>query len=301
MVQRHEILQTPEERFENLTQYPFKSHYVFVEQGLRMHYVDEGENNQPVILLLHGEPSWSYLYRHMIPPLVSQGYRVIAPDLVGFGKSDKFMDKSMYTYSNHTYWLTRFIEVVKLENIHLFCHDWGGMIALRIVAHYPDLFSTVIASYAFLFTGKEPIPESFKEWQHFSQTDPDFLAGNIVASNTYTRLSPDIHAAYNAPFPAESYKGAARQFPMMIPTDPHDREAIINTKAREKLKTFSRPFLTVWGDNKDVMWQGKDKILQDEVAGAKNQPHRILQGHHFLHEDCSSEITAIIIDFLSRA
>lgn len=298
MAKEREILRTPEERFQNLPDYSFMPHYVIVEQSLRMHYVDEGKG--PVILLLHGEPSWFFLYRKIIPPLITQGYRVISPDLVGFGKSDKLVDKSMYTYQNHTFWLKSFIEALHLDHIHLYCHDWGGMIALRIVAEHPELFASVIASYAFLFTGKEQIPESFGEWKHFSQTDAAFLAGNIVDWGSYTDLPKDIHAAYNAPFPDESYKGAARQFPMMIPTDPQDIEAKINASAREKLKTFTKPFLTIWGDNADAMWQGKDAILQAEIVGAKNQHHKQLHAHHFLQEDKAVEIAEIMIDFLSK-
>lgn len=213
MAQERKVLQTPEERFHNLTDYPFAPHYVFVEQGLSMHYIDEGERKQPVILLLHGEPSWSYLYRNIIPPLVTQGYRVIAPDLVGFGKSDKLIDKSIYTYQNHTSWLKTFIEELHLDHIHLFCHDWGGMIALRIVAEQPHLFSTVIVSYAYLFTGNEQIPESFKEWQHFSQTDAAFLAGNIVEWGSYSDLPDEVHAAYNAPFRMRVIRGQPGNFP----------------------------------------------------------------------------------------
>ncbi len=265
-----------------------------------MHYLDEGNEKHPVILLLHGEPSWSFLYRNMISPLVKQGYRVIAPDLVGFGKSDKILDKSVYTYENHTAWLQSFIERLKLDSIHLYCHDWGGMIALRIVATNPELFSSVIASYAFLFTGEEQIPESFLEWQHFSQTDSAFLAGTIVDWGTYTKLPKDVHRAYNAPFPDETFKAASRQFPMMIPTDKNDPEAKMNLQLRERLKTFDKPFLTVWGDNQDAMWKGKDKILQSEIPGAKGQDHKVLHADHFLQEDKAEEINEIIINFLAE-
>lgn len=157
-----------------------------------MHYLDEGDRKRPIVLLLHGEPSWSFLYRNIIPPLVKHGYRVIAPDLIGFGKSDKLVEKSLYTYKNHTTWLIAFIERLGLDGINLYCHDWGGMIALRIVATNPDLFSSVIVSYAFLFTGEEQIPGSFLEWQNFSQTDTAFLPGSIVAWGSYAELSDDI-------------------------------------------------------------------------------------------------------------
>lgn len=300
MAQEYEVLRTPEERFKDLENYPFTSHYVAIGQGLRMHYLDEGDPQHLVILLLHGEPSWSFLYRNIILFLVEQGYRVIAPDLIGFGKSDKIIDKKVYTYHNHTTWLSSFIESLELKSLHLYCHDWGGMIALRIVAAKPELFSSVIASYAFLFTGEEDIPQSFLDWQHFSQTDSAFLAGNIVNWGCYTELPNDILAAYNAPFPDETYKAAARVFLMMIPFHEEDPEAKINAQLREKLKTFDKPFLTIWGDNNDEMWHGKDKILQAEIPGAKGQHHRELHANHFLQEDQSEIIASIIIEFLAE-
>jgi haloalkane dehalogenase len=294
------VLRTPEERFNNLPDYAFASNYVFIGDALRMHYVDEGDKKNPLILLLHGEPSWSFLYRNIIPLLVQEGYRVIAPDLIGFGKSDKFVERSIYTYQNHTAWLKAFIQRLSLENINLFCHDWGGMIALRLVATNPNLFSSVIVSYAFLFTGKEELPRSFKEWQLFSQRDLEFSAGSIVAKGTYTELKNDIREAYNAPFPDESYKAAARQFPVLFPTNEEDPEGKTNALLREKLKAFDKPFLTVWGNNLDEMWQGKDKILQQEIPGANGQDHRLLHADHFLQEDKPNEIAEIIIAFLSK-
>lgn len=300
MAQKIEVLRTPDERFADLTDYPFAANYVSVAPGIRMHYVDEGNKAHPVILLVHGEPSWSYLYRNMIPILVKQGYRVVAPDLVGFGKSDKPTDKAMYKYQNHTTWLTTFIDQLHLRNIYLYCHDWGGMISLRIVAGKPDLFSSVAVSYAFLFTGNEQIPESFTNWQSFSQTDSAFSAGTIVNWGSYRELPKHVQQAYDAPYPEESYKVGARQFPVMIPTKAEDPEAKTNAMLREKLKNFNKPFLTIWGDNDDAMWLGKDKILQAEIPGAKNQEHRILHAHHFLQEDKSEEITEALIRFFPK-
>ncbi len=300
MAQELDVLRTPDERFGDLPEYPFAPHYVEVGPALRMHYLDEGDPAQPVIVLLHGEPTWSYLYRKMIPPLVQGGYRVIAPDLVGFGKSDKLTDQKRYTYQQHTAWLTTFLTTLQLDPFHLYAHDWGGMIALRIVAQQPALFASVIVSYAFLFTGNEPIPESFRQWQHFSRTDSAFSAGAIVNGNTYTDLSEETIAAYNAPFPSERYKAGARQFPLMIPSDPQDEEAKRNARAREKLKTFDKPFLTIWGDHSDAMWQGKDAVLQAEIAGAQKQNHQVVKAHHFLQEDQAGAITQIMLAFLAQ-
>ena len=300
MAQETEVLRTPESRFANIDDYPFSPNYVSIAPDLRMHYLDEGEKDSPVVLLLHGEPSWSYLYRHIIPPLLEEGYRVIAPDLVGFGKSDKPVNKEIHTYSNHTDWLTSFIKELGITKIHLYCHDWGGMIALRIVAERPELFSTVIASYAFLFTGKEIVPESFRDWQNFSQTNADFSAGNIINWGSHTELPGEVQSAYNAPFPDDTYKAGARRFPIMVPTDEDDPEAKTNALLREKLKSFNKPFLTIWGNHDDKMWQGKDEILQNEIPGAQNQDHKVLSASHFLQEDQARKIAAIIVEFLTK-
>ena len=300
MAQETKVLRTSEDRFENLSNYPYAPHYVSVTPQLRMHYVDEGSSEDPIILLLHGEPCWSYIYRRMIPPLVEQGYRVIAPDLIGFGKSDKPGDATVHTYAHHASWFTTFIEQLHLTDIHLYGHDWGGMIALRTVATRPEWFASVAMSYAFLFTGEEAVPESFSDWQRFSQTDTAFQAGTIVDGGTYTDLSDRVQAAYNAPFPDETYKAGARRFPILIPTDPDDPEAKANARLREQLKAFDKPFLTIWGDHEDAMWQGKDEILQAEIPGARGQNHQVLHASHFLQEDQTEEITAIIISFLAN-
>ena len=300
MAQEIDVLQTPEEHFENLMDYSFAPHYVTIAPNLRMHYLDEGKTENPVILLLHGEPCWSYTYRRMILPLVEQGYRVIAPDLIGFGKSDKPVDVAVHTYQHHTLWLTTFIEQLNLTDVHVYGHDWGGMITLRIVATRPEWFASVAVSYAFLFTGAEPVPESFYDWQRFSQTDTAFQAGTIVDWGTYTDLSDSIQAAYNAPFPDEKYKAGARTFPVLVPTDPDEPEAKTNARLREKLRTFDKPFLTIWGDHEDAMWQGKDKILQAEVPGAQERDHQTLRAGHFLQEDQADKIVELIINFLDN-
>ena len=300
MTQQNDVLHTPQDRFGTLAEYPFAPHYVSITPSLRMHYLDEGRADAPVVLLVHGEPTWSFYYRRMIPSLVEQGYRVVVPDLIGFGKSDKPTAATMHTYARHTAWLTTFMEQLGLTDVCLYGHDWGGMIALRIVADQPAWFAGVVVSYAFLFTGEESVPNSFRDWQHFSQTDPAFRAGTVVNLGSYTELPDAVRAAYDAPFPDETYKAGIRRFPMLIPTDPDDPEAQTNARLREKLKTFDKPFLTVWGDHADAMWQGKDTVLQAEVPRAQGQPHRVLSAGHFLQEDQPEVITEIIINFLTR-
>lgn len=293
-------LKTPKKQFKNISDYPFKEHYLELKNGLRMHYVDEGAKKSPVILLLHGEPNWSYVYRNIIPKLVAKGYRVIAPDLIGFGKSDKPVDKEVHTYSNHTYWMRQFINKLELKGINCYAHDWGAMIGLRLVAHQPELFSKVAISYGFLFTGEEEIPESFYGWQNFSQTDSAFQAGTIVNWATHNEMSKSTQEAYNAPFPSEKYKAGVRKLPVMLPLKKEDPEAIINKELREKLKLFNKPFLTIWGDSKDEMWMSKDKIMQEEIPGAKGIEHKTLKAHHFIQEDAWKELSQILLNFFQR-
>ena len=195
-----EIIRTPENRFENLEDYNFQSKYINVEEGLRLHYVEEGTGNQPTVLLLHGEPSWSYLYRKMIP-ILSNNFRVIAPDLIGFGKSDKFVDKKEYSYEKHVDWMSTFIKKLNLNNIILFCQDWGGLIGLRIVIEMNDRFDMVVASNTTLPTGKTPMPESFLKWRAYSQHSPGFNIGKVLDMGTVQPLSESVYKAYNAPFP----------------------------------------------------------------------------------------------------
>jgi len=297
--QKIELLKTPDVCFENLPDYTFAENFLEFEDGLLIHYVDEGDKKNPVILLVHGEPNWSYSYRNIIPVLVEEGYRVIVPDLIGFGKSDKPIDKEVHTYTNHTKWLKSFINKLKLTNINCYAHDWGAMLSLRIVAANPELFKNVAISYGFLFTGEEKVPDSFYGWQKFSQTDSAFHAGTIVNWGTYKEMPLDVQNAYNAPFPNEKYKAGIRQFPVMVPTKSNDPEAIINKKLREKLKTFDKPFLTIWGDTKDEMWLDKNDILQKEVPGAKGQDHKVLKSNHFIQDDKGNELGEILLEFFS--
>jgi len=298
--QKIKVLKTPNKQFENLFEYPFNENYVVIDNELVMHYLDEGGKNKPVVLLVHGEPNWSYVYRNMIAGLVEKGYRVIVPDLIGFGKSDKPINKKHHTYTNHTKWLKSFIDELNLKNINCYAHDWGAMISLRIIAAEPNLFSKVAISYGFLFTGEEKVPESFYGWQKFSQTDSAFSAGTIMNWGSYTDLSSEVQKAYNAPFPSEKYKAGVRQFPVIVPVKEDDYEAIVNKKLRQKLKLFNKPFLTIWGNTKDEMWLGKDEVLQNEIPGAKNQNHQRLKSNHFIQEDKATEIVEILLKFFSN-
>ncbi|BFP43518.1 haloalkane dehalogenase [Flavobacteriaceae bacterium GF1] len=293
-----EIIRTPENRFENLEDYDFQSNYIDIDEGLRLHYVEEGTGNKPTVLLLHGEPSWSYLYRKMIP-ILSNNFRVIAPDLIGFGKSDKFVDKKEYSYQKHVDWMSTFIKKVNLNNIILFCQDWGGLIGLRIVTEMSDRFDMVVASNTTLPTGKTPMPDSFLKWRAYSQHSPGFNIGKVLDMGTVQSLSEGVYKAYNAPFPSEEYKAGARIFPTLVPIEEDDPESIKNLGAWEKLKSWNKPFLTIFGDEDNIML-GAEKAFQKLVPGAKGQQHKILHAGHFIQEEKGEELANLIIEFYKK-
>jgi haloalkane dehalogenase len=291
-----EIVSTPESRFENLPDYNFSGNYLEVEEGLRLHYLDEGNKENPTILLLHGEPSWSFLYRKMIPILSENNFRVIAPDLIGFGKSDKPVDKSSYTYQKHLDWLTVFIKKLDLQDIILFCQDWGGLTGLRLITEMESRFSMVVASNTTLPTGNFPMPESFLKWQEYSQNSPGFDIGKVINKGTVKPLSEEIMAAYNAPFPSEDYKAGARIFPTLVPVKFDDPESAKNRKAWEILARWHKPFLTIFGDE-DIMMKGAEKVFQKVIPGAQNQNHLILNAGHFIQEEKGEELAELIMEF----
>lgn len=294
-----ETLRTPDERFEDLPGYPFEPHYVEVpdtEGGtLRVHHLDEGPGSGHVVLLLHGEPSWSYLYRHMIPPLAAAGLRCIAPDLVGFGRSDKPAHRGDYTYARHVSWLRSHVfDALDLRDITLVCQDWGGLLGLRLVAAEPERFAGVVAANTFLPTGDGAPSEAFLAWQRFSQEVPELPVGRIVNGGCTTDLGDDVIAAYDAPFPTEAYKEGARQFPTLVPTSPQDPEAPANRAAWEVLAEFDRPFWCAFADH-DPITKGTDQHLIKRIKGAEGQPHRLIEGAgHFIQEDRGPQLAAVV-------
>ncbi len=298
-------LRTPDERFEKLPGYNFEPHYVEVPDGeggtLRMHYVDEGPSSSAPVLLLHGEPSWSYLYRKMIPPIAEAGDRVVAPDLIGFGRSDKPSEKSDYTFQRHIDWLTSFLQQMDLHEITLFGQDWGAVLGLRIVAENPDRFARVVIGNGGLPTGDHGASEAFLRWQKFSQTSRVFDIGRLIQSATVTTLPDDVVAAYDAPFPDDSYEAGARIFPSLVPTSPNDPAAPANRKAWEVLQKWEKPFLTTFSDS-DPITRGGERILQKLIPGANGQPHvAITGGGHFLQEDKGEELAQVVVDFIAGA
>jgi haloalkane dehalogenase len=291
-----EALRTPDERFAGLTDWPYEPHYVEVGDGLRMAYVDEGPRDADPVLLLHGEPSWSYLYRKMIPPLVEAGHRVVAPDLIGFGRSDKPAAREDYTYARHLGWLAGLVTGhLDLRDAILFGQDWGGLLGLRLVAEHPDRFAAVVASNTFLPTGDRPLGEGFERWRAFSQQTPDFPVGAIVDGGTVRDLSPEEIAAYDAPFPDDAHKAAARQFPALVPATPEDPAAPANRAAWEILQRWDKPFVCAFGD-RDPVTQGADAVLRKLIPGAEGQPHVTLEGAgHFSQEDAGAQLAEIVL------
>jgi len=294
-------LRTPDARFKDIPDYPFAPHYVTVGEGLRLHYVDHGPKEatgkERVVIMMHGEPSWSFLYRHMIKNVAAAGFRVLAPDLIGFGKSDKPTQTSDYTYTRHVAWMTEWFEQVDVKDAVLFCQDWGGLLGLRLVSAFPERFAGVITANTFLPTGDRDPGEAFKKWQIFSQTVPEFPVGGIIRGATEKPLGAGVEAAYNAPYPDESYKAGARIFPSLVPTSPDMDGAADNVAAWRVLSKFDKPFLTAFSD-KDPITAGGDKGFQKMVPGCKGQPHQLVKGGgHFLQEDVHKELSEIIVDF----
>ena len=294
---------TPDERFRQLPGWPFPPRYAEVPSGdggrLRVHYVDEGPPDAPVVLLLHGEPSWSYLYRKMIPILAGAGLRAVAPDLVGFGRSDKPALRSDYSYQRHVDWMRAFVHGQDLRAVTLFGQDWGGLVGLRLVAEEPERFARVVAANTFLPTGDQPAGEAFLRWRRFSQEVPVFPTGGILQGATTSELAPDVVAAYDAPFPDESFKAGARQFPMLVPTRPDDPAAEPNRRAWAALERFEKPFLTAFSDA-DPITRGFERAFQSRVPGARGLEHPTIRGAgHFLQEDRGEELARIVVAFVA--
>ncbi len=293
-----DVLRTPDERFADLPDYPFVPHYATVSTAdgteLRLHYLDEGPRDGPVVLLMHGEPSWSYLYRAFVAPLVAAGKRVVAPDLIGFGRSDKPAARSDYTYEGHVDWMSQWLTGLDLTGITLFCQDWGGLIGLRLVAAFPDRFARLVIANTGLPTGSGMSP-AFAAWLKYSQEVPDLHIGGILNGGCVRTLTPAEIAAYDAPFPDDRYKAGARQFPALVPITPDHASVAENRAAWEVLSRFDRPVVTCFSDQ-DAVTKGGERVFIDRVPGARGQPHTIVAGGgHFLQEDTPAELVAIIL------
>lgn len=300
-----EFVRTPEERFADLPGWEFEPRYVEVDDTeggtLRVHHLDVGPADGAPVLLLHGEPSWGYLYRHMVPPLVAAGHRVIVPDLVGFGRSDKPTRIEDHTYARHVGWMRELLfDHLGLTDLTYVGQDWGGLIGLRLVGEHPERYARVVVANTGLSTGDRPMGEAFLAWQTFARETETFPVGAIVDGGCTSTLAPDVVAAYDAPFPDESYKAGPRAMPSLVPSTPDDPASAANRAAWEVLGRFERPFLCAFSD-KDPVTAGGERAFLRLVPGTQGQPHTTIEGAgHFLQEDRGPELAQVVIDLIAR-
>ena len=296
-----EVLKNDPSDFEGLKDWEYKENFYTLktEYGdMNIHYIDEGSSSENTVLLLHGEPDWGYIYRKFIDPLVAAGVRVVVPDLPGFGKSDKLSERSSYTYEKYVNWMETWMKDLELNNITLFGQDWGGLIGLRLVAENEDMFKNVVISNTALPTGDISAGKAFEDWKNYAQTVENFHAGGIIKGGTVKGLDQYVIDAYNAPFPDDSYKEAARQFPMLVPVTPDNPSSQKNREAWEVLKNWNKPFLCVFSEQ-DEIFNGVDKAFTKLIPGCQNQPHKTIQGGHFIQEDNPEECIEAILHVLA--
>ncbi len=306
-----DILRTSDGRFAALPGYPFAPHYVDVPDArhgrLRMHYVDEGPHDAPVVLMLHGEPTWSFLYRKMIPLVASAGYRAVAPDMIGFGRSDKLARRDGYSYQRFVDWMASFVTSLDLRRITLVCQDWGGPIGLRVLARMPERFAAVVAANT-LLPNCEPPPNGIEgwpgpgieNWVATCRNADDLPISEIVAGVCRTRPGPDILAGYDAPFPDASYKAAALAITGLIPIRTDMPGVAENREAWRVIANFTGPFVTAFSDC-DPSTKPWEKLFQRRVAGAKNQPHvEIANAGHFLQEEQGERLADTVLTVMDH-
>lgn len=293
-----EFVRTPDDRFRGLDDFPYEPHHVDID-GLRMAYVDEGDRGAPTLLLLHGEPAWSYLYRRMIPPLVAAGYRCVAPDLIGFGRSDKPTNQEDYTYARHVAWVESFVQAVGLQDVVLFAQDWGGLIGLRVVAASPDRFRAVCVGNTALPVG-EPLGDGFEMWLAMSQQVDFTQTGQLIAQSVQSReLTGSEQAAYSAPFPTAAHTAGAIAFPKLVPITADHDGVEANRAAWGVLRQWTKPFLTLWCPGDFVLGE-LQPTFTETIPGAANQPHATFRpGGHFLQDDRGEDVAAALIDWLA--
>ncbi len=290
------FVRPPEERFADLPGWAYEARAVDVD-GLRMAYVDEGPEDGRTILLLHGEPTWGYLYRRMLPPLIAAGYRCVVPDLVGFGRSDKPTEREAYTYAGHVAWLASFVEQLDLGDVIAFVQDWGGLLGLRVAAEHPDRFARLVIANTDLPDGG-PMGDGFMAWQAASQT-MTMDAGALLQRATLARQLTDGEVdAYRAPFPDEQHLAGARQFPMLVPTGPDDPAVPANRAAWEVLERWTDPVLTLWAPDDVVLGRNQKKFLR-RIPGTADQPHQTFSpAGHFIQDDVGEQLAAAMIGWL---
>lgn len=318
---REQILRTPDNAFDKLADYPFAPHYLEIG-GMRMHYIDEGKEYNQTIFLLHGQPSWSYLYRHMVPLFVSAGYRVIAPDLIGFGKSDKPVSSQVHTYANHVAWMEHFVNKLGINNSVAFMQDWGGMIGLRVLARQPRWLDRLIVANTALaemsdlekfmvpkvlklmsiFAGKPSLTKfanniNYGNWARYFSHSEQLQIGEIIQTLTTKKLSQAEITAYDAPFPSADYYAGPRKMPQIVASDLDQ----VNADWKQ-LKQWNKPVLTLFSDKDPFLAERDyDKKFQTNFVGAKDQPHCVIgNASHFLQEDQSHALANQVINWLAK-
>lgn len=295
-----DVLRTPDSRFDNLEGYPFVANFVEVAASdttpLRMHFLDEGPADGPPIVLLHGEPTWSYLYRTMILPLADAGNRVLAPDLIGFGRSDKPSRIEDYTYQRHVEWVTSWFERLNLKDVTLFVQDWGSLIGLRIAAEQSDRIARLVVANGYLPTAQRPTPPAFQVWRAFARYSPVLPAGRIVSFGTVRRVPAKVRAGYDAPYPDKTYQAGARAFPLLVPTSPADPAIPANRAAWDALGRWEKPFLAIFGARDPILGKA-DRPLIKHIPGAEGQPHARINASHFIQEDAGPELARRVVSW----
>lgn len=290
-------VRTPEARFADMPDFPYEPGYVDVD-GFRMAFIDEGPRDATTLLLLHGEPTWSYLYRRMIPTFLAAGLRVVAPDIIGFGRSDKPTERSAYTYAGHVAWMTEFLASQGLSDLTLFCQDWGGLIGLRVAAEMPDLFARLVIANTALPDGSA-MSEGFMMWQNASQAMNFMDCGTMLQRATQAReLTEAEMNAYRAPFPDEEHMAGARQFPLLVPTSPDDPAVPANLAAWKVLESWTSPVLTLWAPGDMVLGAYQQGFL-DRIPGTKGQPHQTFApAGHFVQDDCGEDLAEAVVNWI---
>jgi haloalkane dehalogenase len=308
---RPDLLRTPDARFANLPDFPFEPRYLDLDDPdfgpLRMHYIDEGPRDAPLALMLHGEPTWSYLYRKMIPPVVAAGYRAVAPDMIGFGRSDKFATRAPYTYDRFVAWTAQFVRRLDLTRITLVGQDWGGPIGLRVLSEMPDRFAAVLAANTLLPTceappnGVAPWPGAqIANWVELCRTATDLPIPEIIAAVCTKRPPAEALAGYDAPFPDASYKAATLAITGLVPIDPTKPGIAENRRAWHVLDRFEKPFLTAFSDG-DPSTKPWEAVFRQRVPGAAAQPRiEIAHAGHFLQEEQGEALAAALVALLQR-
>jgi haloalkane dehalogenase len=297
-----DALRTPDSSFDGIPDFPWTPHYATTADGLRVAYIDEGPTDGPVALLLHGEPSWSYLYRTMIPVFVAAGYRTVVPDLVGFGRSDKPRLELDYTYARHVEWMRSVLfDTLDLRDVTFVGQDWGGLIGLRLVAEHPDRFARVCAANTGLPDGTRRLPEAWWRFRDFVARTPDLPIGMLVSRGVTGPMAPEVVAAYEAPFPRADFKAGARAFPDLIPQSDDNPATPDNQRAWSVLERWEKPFLCAFSD-RDPITAGGDRELLRRIPGTAGQPHTVIEGGgHFLQEDRGVELADVIVGWAGAA